>query len=331
MTLLVAALSSQFAAPAISQEYDHDNYYVVGQAAYNYIACQDASEIPKVLSDYRGVITTSAEGSLALRGCRFVTKGDSVFLVSPAQSAVIEGRTVDGYHILFQGENRLGKLWFPRQFIVNVFTSLKSPPPAPKKEEPAPEPTYEPVDVPDIYGDLPTGRWVLWNYFEPEEHLDSNNGRFDYHIGELEISEEGMGSWLQFHGAEARPKEGIRFPATGSYVWTRGEEFAWEWEITGSDEQYVGYLILQTHENDPYAVRIASDELIIMNEATQAGEKLYANIGDRILMVRLGTDLDYKILRFAHCVRDNEGKKLYELSKCADPFVGLSPRPSKYG
>ena len=52
-------------------------------------------------------------------------------------------------------------------------------------------------------------------------------------------------------------------------------------------------------------------------------DRLRRTGNQQILMLRIGSELDTKVLAFYQCVAGNDGKDLYDLKPCKDPFMGV--------
>ena len=162
---------------------------VTAFVAHNYIGCRDPDEINRVFADYATIEKRAHGAALELRRCVFLSQGDLVSIVGDAPPATIEGKLLEGYFV----KKPSGRaVWFPRQ-LLNNFSSR----PAPKSP---PEPTADP----DLSGPLPVGRWSVWRLFDPDRYYREN-----YHEYEIELSTDGSGYILLFHGEDGRPKKGF--------------------------------------------------------------------------------------------------------------------------
>ena len=282
--------------------------YVSAFVTDNYIGCRDPEEIARVFSDL-GTISKHTHGAaLRLRQCVFLSQGDLVVVVkAEAPALMLNGRELHGY---FVAKSDGPAIWFPRMLLDNL-----------RAHEP-PEPDPEPVAEPDLSGPLPVGRWSVWTFFDPERHSESNNGW----LGEIyeytvELTDDGLGWMLLFHGTDKRPHDGFRFPAMGDYVWTRDDELSWEWRQWKSrDDRVKDLLVLRTTRETIYMISTATQDFISMTEAQPGRENTLWTHGERLILARLGSDAYWKLIRFYHCVKGNRGQPLHKLESCEVPF-----------
>lgn len=324
LIILVATAYSQEAdteSPPLPY-FDHENNIVLGKTKHNFVGCSRGSEVPRVLYDSQGRLITkrASSGALALRECLFIEEGDLVYLVRPGENVQIGEMAVAGYYINVLGEiQSFGPVWYPFRFLDIVRVEPKEPPVV----------DYEPAAVSDLAGPLPVGRWSVWTDFRPEWFAESNRGKFSYYEADWELRTDGRGNILEFHGKEGQPKHGFSFPAASGYLWTHGEEFAWEWREP--EAEYTGHLVFLTTREDIYAVVRTTDDLLILlpSHVTGNGNVWLTDSESqrkngwraRTLMVRIGSALDGALLRFRACVKGNKDRKLYELEECVDPFL----------
>ena len=325
LVILVGAVHAQEA----EQGYDHEKYIVFGNTKHNFIGCSRGAEVPRVFDDWQGRTITkrASSGALALRECIFVEAGEYVDLIRPGEIVQIGETAVAGYYIRIWGENQpFGPVWYPRSFLDDIKFQYRE------------LPKYEPEEVPDLEGPLPVGRWSIWSDFRPEWIAKSNSGRFNYFEAEWELREDGRGNVLKFHGKKKRPNPGsFSFPSASGFIWTYGDEFAWEWREP--ETEYTGHLILLTTRAEVYALVNATDDLLIMiSMPSQLMREGYVPYSDpewqrqnggrdrRTLMVRIGSALDDALVKFKGCVIRNEDRKLYEMEECVDPFVDANGR-----
>ena len=86
-------------------------------------------------------------------------------------------------------------------------------------------------------------------------------------------------------------------------MWTRADEFGWSLAD--------GSFSIQTTYEITREVQHASNDVIVISRR-----------GEKLLMLRIGSDIDMKMLRFYYCVDGNDKKPLYDMEKCEAPGIG---------
>ena len=249
--------------------------------------------------------------ALEMRRCVFLSQGDLVSIVDDAPPAIVDGRELAGYFVAKGAAGRV--VWFPQALLTNFSAT------------PAPQPEPEPTTEPDLYGPLPVGRWSVWTMFNPRLFIERKVPWGDYHESEIELIADGSGRRLLFHGEDGRPRAGFRFPAMGSYVWSRGHELSWQW--TGAKGSSPAQLVLSgmrgqlTSGNGTYVATTTTRDFISMTSVQRGGEGTWWPHGERLILVRIGSEVYWGLIRFHHCVGDDKG------AECLAPFA-FDERPS---
>ena len=313
-TILAAALLSGSALLAGAQE------IVTAFVSHNFIGCHDPDEINRVFVDY-GTINKRDHGAiLELRHCVFFTQGDLVNIVEDAPNLMLNGRDTEGYYL---SKPSGLVVWFPAALLNNISSRPANPPP--------PDP-YVPSELADLTGDVPVGRWAVVNDFIVDPYITSNSGWLGWsggnpgpYIGIWELRDDLKGNILVPHG-KGRPKAGFTFPAGGETVWAHGDAFAWHWRDGG--------MVITAEQHTAYIVDHVYRDMVVMTAGNlrmrSVDDPLRRTGNQQILMLRIGSGLDVKVLSFYRCVEANDRKKLFELQTCHDPFVGVPHAGVRY-
>ena len=327
---ITASLSLEAQEPI---KFDFEKYTYDGIVRQTYLGCQDPEEIQRTFAAFGGTIRASAAAALELRGCKLLESDTGVYIVGIGPSVKLSNnlRPVPGFWI---AAGRLDRVWYPQQFVAHISPRLKPPP-----TEPPPEPRM----VSDLDGVLPIGRWSMWANMNVAETATSNKGMPQNHrywgfeeepgLSEfffLELDGDGMGSTIRFHG-DQKVEGGFTFPRGGSAeIWSASYDFGWSWKAPQEDA--AGYLILHAQRDYPYVVAEAHRDYVVMfrgelqRATSYRQEGIISVLPMSVLLVRIGSDLDARLLQFFGCVADNEGRKTFEVETCDSPFVDETGR-----
>ena len=103
---------------------------------------------------------------------------------------------------------------------------------------------------------------------------------------------------------------GMEPPATAfqiegsNLLYDRSDEFRWEYGPASNQ------ITVQTTRNQVFAIEVVSENVI----------RVYPNSVSSFLMFRIGSPEYIRMATFRDCVNANQGRKLFEVVDCGDPF-----------
>lgn len=159
-----------------------------------------------------------------------------------------------------------------------------------------------------LTGDPPVGHWVRYLPFDQEALAESNDGRLStWYAGDYsgpqgyEFRPDGSGSSLSTTHSTASDAFLIR--GHDGHPWRAGGELRWEYAEAS--------LLIQTTGNRRLHVTVEDEDRLTRRH--QAGDEWW---------LRIGSPVHRRVLAFQECVKNNQGRALWEVVRCELPLPG---------